>query len=102
MINSYTKISRTIISNKAKRFAKMLRTLLRWMNIELNNYVELTNEIPWFYNERAILGFLISGLAGIVILSFYKNLLALKTGDELKSDRADQIYIFTLGTKIIY
>jgi len=58
----FTKISRTVISNKAAHHKKMLRNTLKWMNSELDRYIGEMEEVPWFYNERAVLGFFISGL----------------------------------------
>jgi hypothetical protein len=60
---SYTKISAPIFSRCVENHHKrMLKSSLRWMNQELDRYIKLTQEVPWFYNERAVLGFFISGL----------------------------------------
>ena len=40
----------------------MLNAALEWMNSELDKYIGETEEVPWFYNERAVLGFFMSGL----------------------------------------
>jgi len=58
----FTKISSPVVSDAAGHHAKMLKTTLGWMNSELDRYIGETEEVPWFYNERAVLGFFISGL----------------------------------------
>ena len=58
----FTKISSPVISNAAGLHATMLKTTLEWMNSEFDRYIGETEEGPWFYNERAVLGFFISGL----------------------------------------
>jgi len=59
---TFTKISCPVISNAAVHHSKMLNATLEWMNSELDRYIGKTKEVPWFYNERAVLGFFISGL----------------------------------------
>ncbi len=59
---SFTKISSPVISSAASHYATMLKATLKWMNSELDRYIGETEEVPWFYNERAVLGFFISGL----------------------------------------
>jgi hypothetical protein len=58
---TFTKISSPVTSKAASRHAKMLRATIKWMNSELDRYIRETEEVPWFYNERSVLGFFISG-----------------------------------------
>ena len=58
----FKQISVPVISESAAPHSKMLNSTLEWMNSELDKYIGVTKEVPWFYNERAVLGFFISGL----------------------------------------
>jgi hypothetical protein len=88
----FTKISSPVISNAAGHHAKMLKATLEWMNSELDRYIGETEEVPWCYNERAVLGFFISGLIrksnAIVLQEFccFKNT---KQGKKKILGRAD-------------
>jgi hypothetical protein len=58
----FTEISPPVISRRAHYHKEMLTSALMWMNEELDRYIGITKNVPWFYNERAVLGFFISGL----------------------------------------
>ena len=58
----FTTISPLVLSSRAKRHRPMLSPSLKWMNDEFGRYIRETDEVPWFYNERSVLGFFISGL----------------------------------------
>jgi hypothetical protein len=59
---AFTQISSPVISSQAGRHKAMLTSALTWMSDEFDKYIKATDEVPWFYNERAVLGFFISGL----------------------------------------
>lgn len=59
---SYTKISKPVISRRVEGHKIMLKSTLTWMNEELDRFIKGTKEVPWYYNERAVLCFFISGL----------------------------------------
>jgi len=59
---AFTQISSPVISSQAGRHRAMLTSALTWMSDEFDKYIKAIGEVPWFYNERAVLGFFISGL----------------------------------------
>lgn len=61
-MKGFTKLSDPVISRRIQRHKEMLTSALIWMNGELDRYIGATENLPWFYNERAVLGFFISGL----------------------------------------
>jgi hypothetical protein len=56
------KMSPIILARRVIRHKPMLTSALMWMSEELNRYISEIQEVPWFYNERSVLGFFISGL----------------------------------------
>jgi hypothetical protein len=61
-MKGFTKLSDPVISRRIQRHKEILTDTLSWMKEEIDRYIGIAQEVPWFYNERAVLGFFISGL----------------------------------------
>lgn len=57
------KIGSLVISKRIRKHRAMLQRTLKWMSEEFDSYIDKHKAVPWLYNERAILGFFVSGLA---------------------------------------
>jgi hypothetical protein len=94
----YTKISKPVISSRVEqRHKKMLILSLKWMQAEFDKYIKTTEEVPWFYNERAVLGFFISGLvrrSNAVVLQEFSCQKGKNQGKKNSSGRADLYFTF--------
>ena len=51
-----------IVVNEARKSNEFIKFTLQDLSKEFDKYMNERREVPWWYNERAILGFYISGL----------------------------------------
>lgn len=96
-MKQFTKISSQVISDRVKHHKTMLSSALRWMNKEIGRYVEKAEEVPWFYNERATLGFFISGLireSDAVVLQEFSCHKGMKQRKSKSLGRSDLFFVF--------
>lgn len=95
--NRYANISRIVISKKAVKHEKMLNTTLKWMNSELDIYIGEMYEVPFFFNERSVLGFFISGLtrnSNTIVLQEFSCFKNRKQNQKKILGRADLYFYF--------
>jgi len=55
-------ITRLIEVQKPKKQIGLVQNSIRCLQREFDRYINEVKEVPWWYNERAVLGFFISGL----------------------------------------
>ena len=51
-----------IVVNEARKSNEFIKFTLKDLSKEFDKYMNEMREVPWWYNERAMLGFYISGL----------------------------------------
>jgi hypothetical protein len=51
-----------IVVNEARKSNNFIKCTMKDLSKEFDKYIDGRKEVPWWYNERAILGFYISGL----------------------------------------
>jgi hypothetical protein len=51
-----------IAVNEARKSNEFIKLTMKDLSKEFDKYMNVMREVPWWYNERAILGFYISGL----------------------------------------
>ncbi len=77
---------------KPRKHAKLIKTSITSLQKEFDKYIEEMEEVPWWYNERAVLGFYIGGLVRNtknIILQEFSCTKGKAKGEKRKQGRAD-------------
>jgi len=77
---------------KPKKHIKLIQNSIKFLQREFDKYIKEVKEVPWWYNERAVLGFFISGLtrnSSNLIFQEFSCVKGKSKGAKNKSGRAD-------------